>query len=110
MHRDGSGTMMALFRLLFENVVQPIQEDGGVLQVVPNSERAQNSRIRHCRERAKCNKLTDAQVTVNDLGSTDPEENGRGEKPDGLEVREITFKSAIFDKRVRISSWIPSAK
>ena len=25
-------------------------------------------------------------------------------------VREITFKSAIFDKRVRISSWIPSAK
>src|SRR5207247_8613101 len=58
----------------------------------------------------KCNKLTDAQVTVNDLGSTDPEENGRGEKPDGVEVREITFKSAIFDKRVRISSWIPSAK
>ena len=25
-------------------------------------------------------------------------------------MREITFKSAIFDKRVRISSWMPSAK
>src|SRR5881275_1514656 len=27
-----------------------------------------------------------------------------------MEVREITFKSAIFDRRVRISSWTPSAK
>src|SRR5246127_757872 len=27
-----------------------------------------------------------------------------------VEVREITFSSAIFDNRVRISSWMPSAK
>ena len=27
-----------------------------------------------------------------------------------MDVREITFRSAIFDKRVRISSWMPSAK
>src|SRR4029077_13026437 len=26
------------------------------------------------------------------------------------EVREITFKSAILDKRVKISSWMPSVK
>src|SRR5206468_6223921 len=27
-----------------------------------------------------------------------------------VDVREITFRSAILDKRIRISSWIPSAK
>jgi hypothetical protein len=27
-----------------------------------------------------------------------------------VEVREITFKSAILDSQVRISSWMPSAK
>jgi phage terminase large subunit GpA-like protein len=35
----------------------------------------------------------------------------RGENDEPCQdVREITFRSAIFDKRVRISSWIPSAK
>ena len=27
-----------------------------------------------------------------------------------VDVREITFSAAIFDRRVRISSWIPSVK
>src|SRR4029077_6549101 len=66
---------MTLLRLLFENVIQTIQQDRCELHVVPNPERSQNPCICHCSERAKRNKTTDTQVAVNDLDGADPQEN-----------------------------------
>src|SRR6476646_3689353 len=66
---------MTLLRLLFENVIQTIQQDRSELHVVPNSERSQDPRICHCCEGAKRNKTTDTQIAVNDLQGTDPKEN-----------------------------------
>ena len=76
---------MALLRLLFKNVVQPIQLNGGELHGVPDPEGAQNSRVCHCRQRAKCDKPTDAQVTIDDLDRANPQENCSGKETYALQ-------------------------
>ena len=63
---------MPLFRLLFEDVVKPVQQDSRLLHIVPNPERAQNSRIGHRRQRTECNKAADAQISVNYLDRSNP--------------------------------------
>ena len=76
-HRLQVRAVASLLRLLFENIVQPIQQHGGELHVVPDAERAQNSRVSQRGQRTKRDESTDAEVAGDDLRLRRPKEKSR---------------------------------
>ena len=59
-----SRAVASLLRFLFENVVQPIQQNGGELHVVPHPERPQDSAVSHRGQRTESDKSADAEASV----------------------------------------------
>ena len=75
MHRGQSGTIIPLLWLLLENIVEPVNQNCCQLQVVPNTESAQNRRVRNRRQRTEGDKSADAEMTVDHLVCANPEKN-----------------------------------
>ena len=76
---------MSLFGFVFENVVETIEKDGSELEIVPNAECAQDSRVGHCGQGTERDKRADAQVPMNHLGRADPEKNRGRKQSDALQ-------------------------
>ena len=80
-----SRAVASLFRFLFENIVQPIQQNGSELQIVPHAERAQDSAVSHRGQRAEGDKAANAETAVDDLVRADPEKDRGRKQADGLQ-------------------------
>ena len=76
---------MTLLRLLFENVIQTIQQDRSELHVVPNSERSQNPAYAIAVSELNATKPPTLRVAVNDLHGADPQKNRSRQQTNSLQ-------------------------